>query len=61
MDFDEQPKPKIDMVIGASLDAISISELEQRIATLDSEIARLRTEISKKQVSKAAAASFFRT
>ena len=59
-DSDDQPKPKANMVIGENLDAISIAELEQRIITLDSEIARLRAEIVKKQASKAAAASYFK-
>ena len=61
MDLDEAPKKRPDMVIGENLDAISIAELEHRIVVLDSEINRLRGEIAKKQASKAAAASFFRT
>ena len=61
MDLDEAPKKRLDMVIGENLDAISVTELEQRIVVLDSEINRLRGEIAKKQASKAAAASFFRT
>lgn len=60
MDLDEAPKQKPVMVIGDNLDTISIAELEQRIVLLDSEITRIRAEISKKQASKAAAASFFR-
>ena len=61
MDLDEAPKKKADMVIGESLDDISVAELEHRIVVLDSEIIRLRGEIVKKQASKAAAASMFRT
>ena len=61
MDLDEAPKKRPDMVIGENLDAISVTELEQRIVVLDSEINRLRGEIAKKLASKAAAASFFRT
>jgi len=60
MDLDDQPRRKADMVIGENLDAISVAELEHRIAILDSEILRLRNEIAKKKASKAAAASFFR-
>ncbi len=60
MDIEDRPTPKPRMVIGENLDAISVAELEQRIVTLDSEIARIRAEIAKKQASKAAAASFFR-
>ncbi len=59
-DLEDQAKRKPEMVIGENLDAISIAELEQRITTLDSEISRLRAEIAKKQLSKAAAASYFR-
>ena len=57
---EDAPKPKVDMVIGENLDAISVAELAQRISTLESEIVRLQAEIAKKQASKAAAASFFR-
>ena len=60
MEPDDLPrKPKIDMVIGENLDAISVAELEQRIKLLDSEIERIRTEIAKKQASRNAADAFF--
>lgn len=60
MDADDSPrKPKTDMVIGENLDAISLAELEQRIKLLDSEIARIRAEIAKKQQSRSAADAFF--
>ena len=61
MDLDEAPKKKANMVIGENIDDISVAELEHRIVVLDSEINRLRLEIAKKQASKAAAASLFRT
>ena len=60
MDLENEPRPKPQMVIGENLDAISIAELEQRIIALDSEIARIRAEIAKKQVGKAAADAFFK-
>jgi len=60
MDIEDLPKKSSAMVIGESLDAISVAELEQRIVLLDSEIARMRAEIAKKQASKAAAQLFFR-
>ncbi len=60
MDLDEGPKKKPNMVIGESLDDISVAELEQRIMALDAEINRLRGEIAKKQASKAVAASLFK-
>jgi len=61
MDLDDLPKKKPDMVIGENLEAISVAELEQRILLLESEIARIRADIAKKQASKAAAASFFKS
>ena len=60
MDLENEPRPKPQMVIGENLDAISIAELEQRIIALDSEISRIRAEIAKKQVGKAAADLFFK-
>ncbi len=60
MDLENEPRPRPSMVIGENLDEISIAELEQRIATLDSEILRIRAEIVKKQAGKAAAAAFFK-
>lgn len=60
MDLEDNPrKPKTDMVIGENLDAISLAELEQRIKLLDSEIARIRAEIAKKQQSRSTADAFF--
>jgi uncharacterized small protein (DUF1192 family) len=61
MDIEDRPQPKPNMVIGENLDSISITELEQRIVSLDSEISRIHAEIAKKQASKAAAASFFKS
>jgi uncharacterized small protein (DUF1192 family) len=54
------PKPKVNMVIGENLDAISVAELEHRIESLEAEIARVKAEIAKKQASKSAAAAFFK-
>jgi uncharacterized small protein (DUF1192 family) len=61
MDLENEPRPKPKMVIGENLDEISVSELEQRIQSLESEIVRIRAEIAKKQEGKAAAAAFFKT
>jgi uncharacterized small protein (DUF1192 family) len=58
---EDLPSKTPQMVIGANLDSISVAELEQRIVILDSEIARLRAEIARKQASKAAASAFFKT
>jgi uncharacterized small protein (DUF1192 family) len=61
MDLDDAPKKPANMVIGENLDSISVTELEQRIQALDSEIKRLRAEIAKKQASRSAADAFFRS
>lgn len=60
MDMEDMPKPKVNMVIGENLDAISVAELEHRIESLEAEIARVKAEIAKKQASKDAAAAFFK-
>jgi uncharacterized small protein (DUF1192 family) len=60
MDLEDAPKKPANMVIGENLDAISVAELEQRIQSLESEIIRLRAEITKKQASRSAADAFFR-
>lgn len=61
MELDDLPKKKPDMVIGENLDLMSVAELEHRIQTLESEIARIRAAIAAKQASKAAADAFFRS
>jgi uncharacterized small protein (DUF1192 family) len=61
MDLDLEPRPKPSMVIGENLDAISVTELEQRIIDLDAEINRIRAEIAKKRAGKAAAEAFFKS
>jgi len=60
MDLEDAPKKPANMVIGENLDAISVAELEHRIQALESEIMRLRAEITKKQASRSAADAFFR-
>jgi uncharacterized small protein (DUF1192 family) len=60
MDLDDLPKKKPDMVIGEPLDTLSVAELEQRIQALDSEIARVKAEITKKLATMNAANAFFR-
>jgi uncharacterized small protein (DUF1192 family) len=43
-----------------NLDAMSVDELKEYVAGLQGEIARVETEIAKKQASKAAADAFFK-
>ncbi|MDX1922205.1 MAG: DUF1192 domain-containing protein [Alphaproteobacteria bacterium] len=50
----QKPKPK-------DLSAISVGDLEEYIAMLEGEIARVREEIARKQSHKSAAAAFFKS
>ncbi len=61
--FGEEPvrqKPEAH-VIGQELSALSIDELEERIAMLTREIERLHEARQKKQDSKSAADAFFKS
>ena len=60
MSFEDLPAEKPGIVVGENLDLLSVSELEQRVQALDSEIARTRAAIAAKQASKSAADAFFR-
>ncbi|TDR89000.1 DUF1192 domain-containing protein [Enterovirga rhinocerotis] len=46
--------------IGCDLTAVSVDELDERVALLEAEIARLRAEKERKNASREAAAAFFR-
>ena len=59
-DDDDRPKKKISHEIGQDLTLLSVGELNQRIALLKDEIARLEADIKGKQASKAAADLFFK-
>lgn len=61
MSFEDLPAKKPGIVVGENLDLLSVSELEQRIQALDSEIARTKAAIAAKLASKTAADAFFRT
>lgn len=50
----QKPKPK-------DLSSISVGDLEEYIAMLEAEIARVREEIGRKQSHKSAAAAFFKS
>lgn len=61
MDWDEAKQKMVKgAVVGESLDALSIGELEARIAAFEAEIVRVRTEITRKKAHEAAAASLFK-
>ena len=61
MSFEDLPAKKLGIVIGENLDLLSVSELEQRVEELDSEIVRIKAAIAAKRASKNAADAFFRT
>ena len=57
---DERRQPVRQVVIGEPLTAMSITELEQRVAALEKEIERVRTELAAKRAHGDAAASLFK-
>jgi len=59
-DDDDRPKKKIAHEIGQDLTLLSVGELNERIALLREEIARLEADIVKKQSSRNAADQFFK-
>jgi uncharacterized small protein (DUF1192 family) len=58
---DDKPRKKITHEIGQDLSLLSVEELTERIALMDSEIERLQAAMAKKRASKDAANSFFKT
>jgi len=60
MDDDDRPKKKIVHEIGQELALISVKELDERIAILNEEIARLEADKGRKQASRSAADMFFK-
>jgi uncharacterized small protein (DUF1192 family) len=58
---DDRPKKKIAHEIGQELALLSLVELNERIAVLQDEIARLEAARAKKQASRSAADQFFKS
>ncbi|WP_426439771.1 DUF1192 domain-containing protein [Bradyrhizobium genosp. P] len=58
---DDRPPKKITHEIGQDLSLLSVEELTERIALLNTEIDRLNEAMSKKRASKDAANSFFKS
>jgi uncharacterized small protein (DUF1192 family) len=58
---DDKPRQKVSHDIGQDLSLLSVEELNGRIALMQSEIERLQAAVTKKQASKAAADSFFKS
>jgi len=60
IDDDERPKKKIVHEIGQELTLLSVRELDERVALLKEEIARLEADKAKKQAQRSAADGFFK-
>jgi uncharacterized small protein (DUF1192 family) len=60
VDEDDRPKKKIVHEIGQDLTLLSATELNERIALLKEEIARLEADMTRKRAVKSAADSFFK-
>jgi uncharacterized small protein (DUF1192 family) len=58
--FGAPPKKPATHEIGQTIDMLSVGELEERIALLRSEIARLESAIKARQATKEAASAFFK-
>jgi len=54
------PKTKPEIVLGQDISALSVAELEARIAALEEEIARSREAMKARAVSKQAADAVFK-
>jgi uncharacterized small protein (DUF1192 family) len=61
MELDDLPKPKPKLSLGDDLATISIEELRERVSAFEDEIVRVKAEIGRKEASRSAAASFFKT
>ncbi|HEV3371668.1 MAG TPA: DUF1192 domain-containing protein [Xanthobacteraceae bacterium] len=60
IDDDDRPKKKVAHEIGQDLSLLSVKELDERIALLQSEIARLEANKAGKQASRQTADQFFK-
>jgi len=63
MDWDEiaPKKPKTHAAVGENLSALSVAELEARIADFEREIERVKTELEAKRKHEQAAAALFKS
>ena len=60
IDEDDRPKKKLTHEIGQDLTLLSVKELNERVALMREEIARLEADIARKQASRSAADSVFK-
>ena len=61
MEDDDRPRKKVSHEIGQDLSLLSLEELTERVALLNSEIARLEEAAAKKRASRDAANSVFKS
>lgn len=61
MEDDERPRRKVTHEIGQDLSLLSLEELNERIALLTAEIARLQEAAGRKRASKDAANAIFKS
>ncbi|QEE38208.1 MULTISPECIES: DUF1192 family protein [unclassified Methylobacterium] len=59
-DDDERPRKAVAHEIGQSLDTLSLSDLDARVALLREEIARIEAARAAKQAAQGAADAFFK-
>ena len=59
-DEEDKPKKKIAHEIGQDLTLLSVRELDERVALMQDEIARLEADKAKKQAQRSAADQFFK-
>ncbi|MHC2105840.1 MULTISPECIES: DUF1192 domain-containing protein [unclassified Methylobacterium] len=59
-DDDERPRKAVAHEIGQSLDTLSLSDLDARVALLREEIARIEAARATKQAAQGAADAFFK-
>jgi uncharacterized small protein (DUF1192 family) len=60
IDEDDRPKKKITHEIGQDLTLLSVKELQERIALMKEEIARLDADIARKEASRNVADRVFK-
>jgi uncharacterized small protein (DUF1192 family) len=58
---DDRPRKKVTHEIGQDLSLLSVEELAERIALMQSEIERLQAAAAKKRASRDAANNFFKS
>ena len=59
-DDDDRPRKTVSHEIGQTLDTLSLSDLDARIALLQAEIARIEAARTAKQAAQGAADAFFK-